>query len=63
MNNLAVLYHDRAADNEAEPLYRRALEARERLLGPGASRHADKRAHLAELYQVQGRYAASRAAR
>ena len=43
MNNLALLYETQGRYGEAEPLYRRALEACERVLGPGASRYANKR--------------------
>ena len=34
LNNLAVLYEDMGRYAEAEPLYRRSLEIREKRLGP-----------------------------
>ena len=41
---------------EAEPLYRRALEARERVLGPRASRHARQPQQPGVPLRGQGRY-------
>ncbi len=34
LNNLAQLYHAQGKDAEAEPLYQRSLEIREKALGP-----------------------------
>ena len=56
VNNLAVLYQAQGRYGEAEPLYKRALEASERVLG---KEHPDTLAsvnNLALLYQAQGRY-------
>ena len=40
---MVAVYNAQGRDDEAETLYRRALTARERVLGPGASRHAHQR--------------------
>ena len=55
VNNLALLYEAQGRYGEAEPLYRRALEAYERVLG---KEHPDTLIsvnNLAGLYQAQGR--------
>ena len=55
LNNLAVLYDSQGKLTEAEPLYRRALEIRERVLGPDHPDTALSLNNLAVLYQVQGK--------
>ena len=55
VNNLAGLYYDQGRYDEAEPLYKRALEAQIRVLGEA---HADTLTSingLAVLYKAQGR--------
>jgi Tetratricopeptide repeat len=51
-----VLYAGMGRDGEAEPLYKRALEARERILGPEHRRTLASANNLAEFYRVRGRY-------
>ena len=43
VNNLAGLYEATGRYEAAEPLYQRALEASERVLGPEPPRHAHTR--------------------
>ena len=50
------LYESQGRYGEAEPLYRRALEARERVLGPEHPDTLTSVNNLAALYQAQGRY-------
>ncbi|APZ54423.1 Tetratricopeptide repeat-containing protein [Salipiger abyssi] len=56
VNNLAVLYRSTGRYGEAEPLYRRALEARERVLGPEHPDTLRSVNNLAALYENTGRY-------
>ena len=56
VNNLALLYQAQGRYGEAEPLYRRALEARERVLGPEHPETLTSVNNLALLYRAQGRY-------
>ena len=56
VNNLALLYEAQGRYTQAEPLFKRALEGRERVLG---KEHLDTVAsvnNLAALYKAQGRY-------
>jgi CHAT domain-containing protein len=56
LNNLAGLYQEQGRYDEAEPLYREALEGMREALGP---RHPDTLVslnNLAVVYDVQGRY-------
>jgi CHAT domain-containing protein/tetratricopeptide (TPR) repeat protein len=57
VNNLALLYQKQGRYGEAEPLFLRALEARERILGPEHPNTLALVTDLASLYQDQGRYA------
>jgi tetratricopeptide (TPR) repeat protein len=57
LNNLARLYEAQGRYADAEPLYRRSLQIREKALGAA---HPDVGASLnglAGLYRAQGRYA------
>lgn len=54
MNNLAMLYKDRGDYKQAEPLYRRALEIREKLLGADSPVVADSLNNLAIELQATG---------
>ncbi len=56
VNNLAELYRAQGRHSEAEPLFKRALTARERLLGPEHPQTLISVNALASLYQAQGRY-------
>ena len=56
VNNLAVLYWQQGKYEEAEPLYQRALEARERVLGPEHPDTAQTLGDLAVLYVDQGKF-------
>jgi hypothetical protein len=56
VNNLASLYNSQGRYGEAEPLYRRALAARERVLGAEHPRTLISVNNLAFLYKSQGRY-------
>ena len=49
--------YDRAAYTQAEPLYQRALDIREKALGPEHPNVAQSLNNLAELYRTQGQYA------
>uniref|UniRef100_UPI000A752B74 tetratricopeptide repeat protein n=1 Tax=Geitlerinema sp. PCC 9228 TaxID=111611 RepID=UPI000A752B74 len=53
---LAGLYQSQGRYEEAEPLYRQALEMRKRLLGEQHPDVATSLNNLAELYRSQGRY-------
>ena len=54
MNNLASLYIDQGRYSEAEPLYMRALEASERVLGREHPDTLTSVNNLATLYQHPG---------
>ena len=55
VNNLAELYRSQGRYGEAEPLYRRALEASERVLGPENPATLTTRGNLAVLLVRTGR--------
>ncbi|MDZ4723543.1 MAG: tetratricopeptide repeat protein, partial [candidate division Zixibacteria bacterium] len=57
MNNLAGLYNTQGQYALAEPLYKRALEIREKALGPDHPDVALSLNNLAFLYNTQGQYA------
>ncbi len=57
LNNLAALYHAQGRYAEVEPLYKRSLGIREKVLGPNHPDVATALNNLAALYQAQGRYA------
>ncbi len=57
LNNLALLYQARGKYAEAEPLQRRSLTIREKVLGPQHPNVATSLNNLAGLYQDQGKYA------
>jgi tetratricopeptide (TPR) repeat protein len=56
LNDTAYYLEDRAEYTEAEPLYRRALEIREKTLGPNHSDTATSLNNLAVLFRSQRRY-------
>ena len=56
LNNLAVLLHDKGDYEEAEPLYRRALDISERLLGRDHPYTATSLNNLAGLLHDKGDY-------
>jgi tetratricopeptide (TPR) repeat protein len=56
LNNLALLYWNQGKYEQAEPLFQRALETRERLLGPEHPDTLSTVNNLAELYRRQGKY-------
>jgi len=56
LNNLAGLYRAQGRYDEAEPLYRQALELRRELLGERHPQVATSLNNLAYLYESQGRY-------
>jgi len=56
LNNLAVLYHQQGKYAEAEPLNKRALAIRKRVLGPAHPAVANSLNNLAALYHQQGKY-------
>ena len=56
LNNLAALYYVQGKYQEAESLYQRALEIRERILGPEHPDTACSLNNLAALYDVQDKY-------
>jgi tetratricopeptide (TPR) repeat protein len=56
LNNLAVLYKSQGKYAEAEPLYERALEIRERVLGAEHPDTTTSLNNLAVLYKSQGKY-------
>ncbi len=51
------MLRDQGNNTEAEPLYRRALEIREKQLGPNHPDVAQSLNNLAELLRAQGNYA------
>jgi len=57
LNQTAYRLDDRAQCAEAEPLYRRALEIKEKVLGPEHPSTATSLNNLAALCRAQGRYA------
>jgi len=57
LNQTAYRLDDRAQHAEAEPLYGRALEIRQKVLGPEHPDTATSLDNLAGLYDSQGRYA------
>ena len=57
LNNLATLYQAMGRYAEAEPLFRRGLEIREKQLGEDHPDVATSLNNLADLYQGHGRYA------
>ena len=57
LNNLAGLYQAQGAYAQAEPLYKRALAIREKVLGPDHPDTATSLNNLAVLYRAQGAYA------
>jgi tetratricopeptide (TPR) repeat protein len=57
VNNLAYLFQSTGRYAEAEPLYRRALQARERVLGEEHPSTLSSVNNLAYLFQSTGRYA------
>ena len=56
MNNLAALYHAQGRYGEAEPLLKRALDGRERVLGKEHPDTLQSVNNVATLYYAQGRY-------
>nr|WP_322680997.1 tetratricopeptide repeat protein [Nostoc sp. DedQUE03]MDZ7976446.1 tetratricopeptide repeat protein [Nostoc sp. DedQUE03] len=56
-NNLAVLYESLGRYTEAEPLYVKALQLRQRLLGEKHPDVAQSCNNLAGFYKSLGRYA------
>ena len=56
LNNLALLYGALGRYDEAEPIYTRALEIREKNLGEGHPDIAESLNNLAALYKARGRY-------
>lgn len=61
LNNRAALKAARGQRAEAEPLYRRALALKEKLLGSGHPDVAMTLNNLAVLYKAQGKYAEAEA--
>jgi tetratricopeptide (TPR) repeat protein len=57
LNNLADLYQRQARYADAEPIYKRALDIRERTVGPDHPDTAASVNNLASLYQAEGRTA------
>ena len=57
LNNLALLYEAQGSYAQAEPLYKRALAIREKVLGPEHPDTAQSLNNLAGLYDSQGSYA------
>jgi tetratricopeptide (TPR) repeat protein len=56
LNKQGLIYYGQDNYEQAEPLYRRALLIRERLLGPEHPDTASSLNNLANLYFCQGRY-------
>jgi tetratricopeptide (TPR) repeat protein len=56
LNNLALLYQDQGAYAKAEPLYVRALDIWEKVLGPMHPDLATVLNNLALLYRAQEAY-------
>jgi tetratricopeptide (TPR) repeat protein len=61
LGNLALLYHQQRKYGEAEALHKRALEFREKFLGPEHPEVARTLNNLAVLYRDLGRYAEAEA--
>ncbi|MGH7599722.1 MAG: tetratricopeptide repeat protein, partial [bacterium] len=57
LHNLARLYRIQSKYAEAEPLFQRSLEMREKILGPNHPDVAQNLNNLAVLYMSQGKYA------
>ena len=57
MNNLGFLYETQGRYSEAEPLFKRALHASERLLGENHPQTLGSMNNLAAAYKDQGQYA------
>jgi len=57
LNHLALFYDAQGKYAEAEPLYKRALAIREKILGPEHPRLAITLNNLALFYRAQGKYA------
>jgi Flp pilus assembly protein TadD len=55
LNNLGGMYDVTGRTKEAEPLYKRALAIRERMLGPGHPYTVTTRNNLAGMYRKLGR--------
>ncbi len=56
LNDFAVALSEAASYEEAEPLYKRSLEIKEKVLGAEHPSVATTLSNLAELYKAQGRY-------
>ena len=56
LNKLAQLYYAQGKFRRAEPLYRRALEISEMILGPSHPDLAANLSNLAAVYDAQGQY-------
>ncbi|MBT6561325.1 MAG: tetratricopeptide repeat protein, partial [Candidatus Scalindua sp.] len=56
LNNLALLYSTQGKYEEAEPLYKRSLEIKEKSFGPDHPDVATTLNNLADLYRQQGKY-------
>lgn len=56
LNNLAQIYGDRGHDDQAEPLYKRAIALMEKGTGQGSVEIAPLLNNLAALYQRQSRF-------
>lgn len=56
LNNLAELYRAQSRYVEAEPLHKRSLAVREKVLGPEHPDVAQSLNNLALVYHAQGRY-------
>lgn len=61
LNNLAMDYEAEGKYDQAEPLFRRSLEIREKLLGAQSDPAARARGNLAALYRVESRYSEAEA--
>ena len=59
LNTLGTLQNDQGDYEAAEPLHRRSLDIRERVLGADHPATANSLNNLAELYRAQGRYEAA----
>jgi len=59
LNNLAIIYKKQKKYAEAELLYQRSLNIREKALGPSHPDVATSLNNLAILYEDQGKYAAA----
>ncbi len=57
LNNLAGLYDDQGRYAEAEPLYKRSLVIREKVLGPGHPNVATSLENYAAVLRATGRTA------